>query len=360
MLILRRRWPRGRHRGGAAPRWLATSWSPRPDHRSSLSAPGGVPRRCSSGPATSPSAGTWTTRRRPRSSDCRSRDGLPGRRQRLRRTAPPRTTRAATRRRWGRLMDRTMPAPGNHEYQTDGAAGYRATSGRPRSRTGRPGTRTTSVRGTSSSSTRTARRSGLRRRLAPGTLARRGPRRATATLHARDLAPPPVQLRRARQRPAVGPFWERLYAAGADVVINGHDHDYERFAPQSPDGATRTGAAASASSSSGPAAPRCAGFPRSAANSELRVARHPRRDPADAPPGKLRVGVVQPTTGRSPTPAAHRATDRDTPTCDLDEAAHGRPRAGGDHRRRRRRDLDRLSPRRARLDAISSSSTGPS
>jgi acid phosphatase type 7 len=33
------------------------------------------------------------------------------------------------------------------------------------------------------------------------------------------------------------PFWEQLYAAGADVIVNGHDHDYERFAPQDPDGA---------------------------------------------------------------------------------------------------------------------------
>jgi hypothetical protein len=29
-------------------------------------------------------------------------------------------------------------------------------------------------------------------------------------------------------------FWEALYAAGADIVLNGHDHDYERFAPQDP------------------------------------------------------------------------------------------------------------------------------
>ena len=28
------------------------------------------------------------------------------------------------------------------------------------------------------------------------------------------------------------PFWEALSAAGADVVLNGHDHNYERFAPQ--------------------------------------------------------------------------------------------------------------------------------
>ncbi len=30
--------------------------------------------------------------------------------------------------------------------------------------------------------------------------------------------------------------WEALYEANADVVVNGHDHDYERFAPQRPDG----------------------------------------------------------------------------------------------------------------------------
>lgn len=30
----------------------------------------------------------------------------------------------------------------------------------------------------------------------------------------------------------VAPFWEDLYKAGADVVLNGHDHAYERFAPQ--------------------------------------------------------------------------------------------------------------------------------
>jgi acid phosphatase type 7 len=33
------------------------------------------------------------------------------------------------------------------------------------------------------------------------------------------------------------PFWQDLYNAGVDVVLNGHDHDYERFAPQTPSGA---------------------------------------------------------------------------------------------------------------------------
>jgi acid phosphatase type 7 len=36
--------------------------------------------------------------------------------------------------------------------------------------------------------------------------------------------------------PDVQPLWEDLYTAGAEIVLNGHDHDYERFAPQDPTG----------------------------------------------------------------------------------------------------------------------------
>lgn len=32
------------------------------------------------------------------------------------------------------------------------------------------------------------------------------------------------------------PFWEDLYAAGAEIVVNGHEHHYERYAPQDPQG----------------------------------------------------------------------------------------------------------------------------
>ena len=32
-------------------------------------------------------------------------------------------------------------------------------------------------------------------------------------------------------------FWDDLYAAGTDIVLNGHDHDYERFQPLNPVGA---------------------------------------------------------------------------------------------------------------------------
>jgi fibronectin type 3 domain-containing protein len=36
--------------------------------------------------------------------------------------------------------------------------------------------------------------------------------------------------------PAFDPFWRVLYAAGVELVLNGHNHAYERFAPQDPDG----------------------------------------------------------------------------------------------------------------------------
>jgi acid phosphatase type 7 len=36
--------------------------------------------------------------------------------------------------------------------------------------------------------------------------------------------------------PEIKPLWQALYDANADVVVNGHDHDYERFGPQTPDG----------------------------------------------------------------------------------------------------------------------------
>ena len=36
--------------------------------------------------------------------------------------------------------------------------------------------------------------------------------------------------------PEMKAFWMDLYKSKATVVINGHDHDYERFAPQDPDG----------------------------------------------------------------------------------------------------------------------------
>jgi hypothetical protein len=34
---------------------------------------------------------------------------------------------------------------------------------------------------------------------------------------------------------SIAPLWDALHAAGADVVLVGHEHTYERFAPQTPD-----------------------------------------------------------------------------------------------------------------------------
>src|SRR5215469_4723957 len=34
----------------------------------------------------------------------------------------------------------------------------------------------------------------------------------------------------------IKPLWQALYDGNADVVVSGHDHDYERVAAQAPDG----------------------------------------------------------------------------------------------------------------------------
>jgi acid phosphatase type 7 len=36
--------------------------------------------------------------------------------------------------------------------------------------------------------------------------------------------------------PEIRPIYQALYDANVDVILSGHDHDYERFAPQDPDG----------------------------------------------------------------------------------------------------------------------------
>lgn len=70
---------------------------------------------------------------------------------------------------------------------------------------------------------------------------------------------------------SVAPFWDALHAAGADVIVNGHDHDYERFAPQGPDGVRDpTGGIRQFVVGTGGAELRA--FGTQAANSELRAA----------------------------------------------------------------------------------------
>ena len=106
---------------------------------------------------------------------------------------------------------------------------------------------------------------------------------------------------------AVAPFWDALYAAGADLVVNGHDHDYERFVPVDPAGqpdaergirqivAGTGGAALRSFEHGGP---------------EQRGARRVdgRRASARPPPGCLRLGV-HPGGGR----VVHGPGERNVP-----------------------------------------------
>jgi len=66
-------------------------------------------------------------------------------------------------------------------------------------------------------------------------------------------------------------FWRPLYAAGVDVVVNGHDHDYEWFEPQDPDGRADPSRGIRQFIVGTGGAP-LRDFPRVAPNSALRVA----------------------------------------------------------------------------------------
>ena len=134
-------------------------------------------------------------------------------------------------------MERTRPAPGNHDWETKDAAGYLGYFG---SRAAPDGTSwyaydlgswhvivldsdCTFVAGCGPDTVQGRwLASDLAASTARCTLAIWHHPRFSSGEHGNDVA--------------VAPFWQALYDAGADVVINGHDHDYERFAPQDPSG----------------------------------------------------------------------------------------------------------------------------
>jgi hypothetical protein len=68
----------------------------------------------------------------------------------------------------------------------------------------------------------------------------------------------------------VAPFWDALHAEHADLIVNGHDHDYERFSPMDPLGAAGAGGIREIVIGTGGAELRS--FPRSAPNTEFRQA----------------------------------------------------------------------------------------
>ena len=139
---------------------------------------------------------------------------------------------------WGRHKDRTRPAPGNHEYGSPGAAPYFAYFGSSAGPAGlgyytyRKGMwQVFSLNSNGDSVDTRSQIDWLGRELAAAGA-------STCTIayfhHPMFSSGPHGVL---PPMPVVTEFWKVLYAAGVDVVISAHDHIYERFAPQSPDGA---------------------------------------------------------------------------------------------------------------------------
>jgi len=134
---------------------------------------------------------------------------------------------------WGRHRGRTRPAPGNHEYESAGAAPYFAYFG---ANAGPQGLGYYSFS------------AGQWHVVSLNSNVPMGPGSAQVEWLREDLAGVTAQCVVAIwHHPlfSVGPnpvvietreLWRVLYDAGADVIVNGHDHMYERFAPQTPDG----------------------------------------------------------------------------------------------------------------------------
>jgi predicted phosphohydrolase len=141
---------------------------------------------------------------------------------------------------WGRHKARTKPAPGNHEYYTSGATGYFGSAA------GDP------LRGYYSYELGRWHVVVLNTNDQCKYVSCSAGSRQEQWLHD-DLAAHPAQCTLAyfhyplftsgNYSPGIStvkPLWDELYSGGADVVLNGHDHIYERFAPQSPSGALDT------------------------------------------------------------------------------------------------------------------------
>lgn len=138
---------------------------------------------------------------------------------------------------WGRHKARIRPAVGNHEYHTPGAAGYFAYFGEA---AGDPSkgyysydlgawhivvinSNCDEIGGCEPGS---AQEQWLRADLAAH------PTACTLAYWHHPL----FSSGQHGSQTEVQPIWQALYEAHADVVINGHDHNYERFAPQNPSG----------------------------------------------------------------------------------------------------------------------------
>jgi hypothetical protein len=142
---------------------------------------------------------------------------------------------------WGRHKDRTRPVPGNHEYGSPGAAPYFAYFGTNAGTPGlgyytyRKGTwQVLALNSNAESGDRRAQVEWLTRELE----SRQTPACTVAYFHHPLFSSGPHGV--VPSMPIVSDFWKTLHAAGADVIISGHEHFYERFAPQNADGTPDT------------------------------------------------------------------------------------------------------------------------
>lgn len=138
---------------------------------------------------------------------------------------------------WGRHKVKTKPSPGNHEHHTSGASGYYDYFGAAAGERGKGyysydiGEWHLIALNSSISMGATSEQVGwLKNDLAAHTNAC-----TLAYFHH-----PLFSSGDHGNQTQVKPLWDALYSANADVVLNGHDHSYERFAPQNPSGTLDT------------------------------------------------------------------------------------------------------------------------
>jgi len=133
---------------------------------------------------------------------------------------------------WGRHKARTRPTPGNHEYSTPGAAGYYGYFG---AAAGDP------TQGYYSYDLGDWHIVVINSDLGhdPGSTQEQW-LRADLAAHPKTCALAYWHYPRfssgAQMDTTMRAMWQALYDYDADVVLSGHDHFYERFAPQAPDG----------------------------------------------------------------------------------------------------------------------------
>ena len=135
---------------------------------------------------------------------------------------------------WGRHRARTRPSPGNHDYRTPGASAYFEYFGAQAGSSGTgyyswdfAGWHLVSLNSNIDVSEGSPQQRWLRDDLAAH------PARCTLAYWHR----PRFSSGREGDWIDADGLWRVLYDMGADVVVGGHDHIYERFAPQTPDAA---------------------------------------------------------------------------------------------------------------------------